>query len=141
MGFRSSKSSEDLNNDQFNFNVKFHPRAPPVQPDPVPSARKLIQLSSNIMLSRHHPVPSGVDPGNSPLSRLGSQSSASSDASRSGLSLKKGRNMRYAVESLRNGTTRRVPSVALVVESEVQPCQARKTVHWLLLDGECLRTH
>ena len=44
--------------------------------------------------------------------------------------------MRYAVESLMNGTTRRVPSFVLVVESEVQPCQVRKAEHWFLIDYE-----
>ena len=48
--------------------------------------------------------------------------------------------MTYAEESLRNGTTRRVPSFVLVVESEVQPCQVRKMVHWFLSDRECLDT-
>ena len=82
----------------------------------------------------------GNDPGKSPHSRLGSQSSASSEASRPGLGLKKGSNMRYAVESLRKGTTRRVPSVAFVAESEVQPCQVRKTVHWFLCGHKRLCT-
>ena len=48
--------------------------------------------------------------------------------------------MTYAEESLRNGATRRVPSFALVVESEVQPCQVRKMEHWFLSDHECLPT-
>ena len=46
--------------------------------------------------------------------------------------------MTYAVESFKRGTTRSVPSCVLVVESDVQPCQARKTVHWLLHNGEHL---
>ena len=46
--------------------------------------------------------------------------------------------MTYAVESPRNGTTRRVPSFVLVVDSEVQPCQVRKMVHWFLSSHKCL---
>ena len=81
-------------------------------------------------------------PGNAVLSRSTSHWSNSSgiapvpeDPARRralGFGRKKGRRRMYAVERLRKGRTRSVPSPAPVEERAVQPCQGRKMEHRLL---------